>query len=77
MVQLSVGYPAFQIWNKAFFISQGILSVFLACLQSEKCPLIASSSLMSSSVSGLKLCLFSLLMISDVPLIQEEGGDMN
>ena len=46
------------------------MSLFTS-LQSEKCPLIASTSLASSSVSGFRL--FSLLMISDVPLIQREG----
>lgn len=55
MTQLIQGYPGFQIRiQKHFVISQGIVS-----LQSEKCPLIASSSLTSSSVSGFKRRLFS------------------
>lgn len=64
-----------------FLISQAILSLSTVSVSAvREMPtdgLILS--LTSSPVSGLKLgpllAFFSLLMISDVPLIQEEGGD--
>lgn len=66
------------------FLPSGILSLSMMCVSAAlKCPLNASSSLMSNT---LRLAVFlatvppflsfsfSLLMISDVPLIQNGGG---